>query len=59
MSFATYAPIAKARSNRRDTTETTALEWKARYATNALKPATARTNAQFVHAVHVAFEITT
>jgi hypothetical protein len=54
----TSAPIAKARSNRRDTTETTALEWKPRYATNAAKPATARTNAPFVHAMHVAFEIT-
>ena len=54
----TSAPIAKARSNRRDTTETTALEWKPRYATNAAKPATARTNAPFVRAMHVVFELT-
>ena len=54
----TSALIAKARSNRRDTTETTALEWKPRYATNAAKPATARTDAPFVHAVHVVFELT-
>ena len=54
----TSAPIARARSNGRDTTETTALEWKPRCATNAAKPATAQTNAQFVHAMHVAFEIT-
>ena len=46
-------PIAKALSNRRATTETTALEWKPRYATNAAKPATAQTNAPFVHAVEV------
>jgi hypothetical protein len=55
----TSAPIAKARSNRRATTEMTALEWKPRYATNVLKPATARTIAHsFVHARHVAFEVT-
>ena len=54
----TSAPIAKARSNRRATTETTALEWKPRYATNAAKPATARTNAPFVRAMHVVFELT-
>ena len=54
----TSAPIAKALSNRRATTETTALEWKPRYATNAVKPATARTNAPFVHAMHVVFEVT-
>jgi hypothetical protein len=54
----TSAPIAKARSNRRATTETTALEWKPRYVTNAAKLATARTNAPFVHAAHVAFELT-
>ncbi len=35
----TSTPIAKARSNRRATTEATALEWKPRYATNAVKPA--------------------
>jgi hypothetical protein len=29
-----------------------------RYATNAAKPATARTNAPFVRAVHVVFEVT-
>jgi hypothetical protein len=54
----TSAPIAKARSNRRATTETTALERQPRYATNAVKPATARTIAPFVHAIHVAFEVT-
>jgi hypothetical protein len=54
----TSAPIAKALSNRRATTETTALEWKPRYATNAAKPATARTNAPFVRAMHVVFELT-
>ena len=54
----TSAPIAKARSNRRATTEPTALEWKPRYVTNAAKPATARTDAPFVHATHVAFELT-
>ena len=53
-----FAPIAKARSNRRATTLTTALSWKPRYATNAVKPATARTIAPFVHAIHVAFEVT-
>ena len=54
----TSAPIAKALSNRRATTETTALEWKPRYVTNAAKPATARTNARFVRAMHVVFEVT-
>ena len=54
----TSAPIAKARSNRRATTETTALEWKPRYATNAVKPVTAQTIAPFVHAILVAFEVT-
>jgi hypothetical protein len=54
----TSAPIAKARSNRRATTETTVLDWKPRCVTNAAKPATARTNAPFVHATHVAFELT-
>ena len=34
----------------------TALERKPRHATNVVKPATARTNVPFVHAVHVAFE---
>ena len=54
----TSAPIAKALSNRRATSETTALEWKPRSATSAAKPATARTNAPFVHAMHVVFELT-
>jgi hypothetical protein len=54
----TSAPIAKANSNRRTTTETTALERKPRYVANAAKSATARTNAPFVHATHVAFELT-
>jgi len=54
----TSALIAKARSSRKVTTETIALEWKPRYATNAVKPATARTNARFVRAMHVVFEVT-
>ena len=54
----TSAPIAKARSNQRATTETIALEWKPRYATNAVKQVTARTNARFVRAMHVVFEVT-
>ena len=58
VSVSTTAPIAKARSNRRATTETTALEHRPRYATNAAKPATARTNARFVRAMHVVFEVT-
>ncbi len=45
-------------TNQRATTEMTALEWKPRYATNAVKPATARTNAPFAHAMHVDFELT-
>ncbi len=54
----TSAPIAKARSNQRATTETTALECKLRCAQNAAKPATARTNARFVRAIHLVFEVT-
>ena len=56
----TSVPIAKARSNQRAATEITAfeLEWKPRYATNVVKPATKRTNAPFVHAIHVDFELT-
>ena len=54
----TSALIAKARSSRKVTTETIALEWKPRYATNAVKQATARTNARFVRAMHVVFEVT-
>ena len=54
----TSALIAKARSSRKVTTETIALEWKPRYATNAVKQATARTNARFVRAKHVVFEVT-
>ena len=50
----TSAPIAKARSNRRATTETTALEWIPRYATNAAKPATVRTIAPFKYATNAA-----
>ena len=53
----TSTPIASARSNRRATTEMTALECKPRYATNAAKLATARTHAPFVRAMHVAFEV--
>ena len=54
----TSALIAKARSSRKVTTETIALEWKPRYATNAAKQVTARTNARFVRAMHVVFEVT-
>ena len=48
----TSAPIAKARSNRRATTETTALEWTPRHAANAAKPATLRTIAPFRYATN-------
>jgi len=50
----TSAPIAKARSNRRATTETTALEWIPLYATNAAKPATVQTIAPFRYATNAA-----
>jgi len=56
--LSTSAPIAKARSSRRATTETIALEGKLRCAKNAAKPATTRTNVRFVRAVHVVFEVT-
>jgi hypothetical protein len=47
------AATAKASWNPRATPETTALECKLRYAKN-----TTRTNVPFVHAIHVAFEVT-
>jgi hypothetical protein len=56
--LSTSAAIAKARSNQRATTETIALECKLRCAKNVAKPATARTNARFVRAMHVVFEVT-
>jgi hypothetical protein len=48
---------AKVRSNRRAITETTSLGCKVRCAKNAAKPAMARTNAQVVHALHVAVQV--
>ena len=50
--LSTSAAIAKARSNPR------ATECKLRCAKNAAKPATARTHARFVRAMHVVFEVT-
>jgi hypothetical protein len=54
----TDARAAKVRSNRRAITETTALGCKVRCAKNAAKPSMARTNAQVVRALHVAFQVT-